>query len=436
MKISFLAWAAVSLALVIPAHSDSNIVKDISLCDISVEDQVYTGEQIVPDITVKYDGAVLESGKDYRLACTDNTDAGTAELFLEGTGPFTGSVTVPFNIEPEHLSHAEIRTEDTFYTGEPLSPLLTVEMDGKVLEEGRDYAIVRKDSIEEGTGIIILEGRGNYCGTKRGTFVIEKPEATLPWGTYYIVPCSDKDSALSITGMSDGSAIAVKPRRATELQKFKIECGQDGTYRISSAMCGLALTCDNDTVSLKDTGILWEIFPCADESYRIKYDGNFLNADGHAHLGKEPENFRLVKTKDIDAPFQGIYIIGSASDSSYVLHVEGSSKMENASIFIQKSCGLSADMFRFVYSGNSTYRLVNARSGKVISVSDYGTKICQKEWTGDVSQRWEVIESENGYKLRGIDGKYLTISGSIANGRSVIASEFCDLPNEWVMTVP
>ena len=58
----------------------------------------YTGSQICPAVTVKYQGTALTEGKDYTLAYSDNLNAGTGSVQITGKGNYSGSLTKTFTI--------------------------------------------------------------------------------------------------------------------------------------------------------------------------------------------------------------------------------------------------------------------------------------------------------------------------------------------------
>ena len=73
---------------------------DISECQVTLdlESCPYTGQEIVPGVSV-YDGdQALTEGTDYEVTCFDNVNAGTAEVLVEGIGNYTGLVTKTFTI--------------------------------------------------------------------------------------------------------------------------------------------------------------------------------------------------------------------------------------------------------------------------------------------------------------------------------------------------
>lgn len=73
----------------------------INMCDatISEDTAVYTGEEVKP-VPVVYDAEkkLLVEGEDYKLSYTDNINAGTAYVHIEGIGEHTGGQSLPFTI--------------------------------------------------------------------------------------------------------------------------------------------------------------------------------------------------------------------------------------------------------------------------------------------------------------------------------------------------
>lgn len=134
--------------------------------DVSVSNEVYTGEPIVPDCTIDYPG-LLES--DYEVTFLNNLNAGRAEAIFTATAEsnnFTGSVRSPFTIAPKEFTDAF--TVDPIasqaYTGLAITPELTVRDEtGKALASS-DYEVFYAQNIDIGTALVRVEGRNNYEG--------------------------------------------------------------------------------------------------------------------------------------------------------------------------------------------------------------------------------------------------------------------------------
>jgi gliding motility-associated-like protein len=127
------------------------------------------------------DGDVtLVEGVDYQVVYEDNVDAGTATVKITGIGNYSGSLTDSFEIVSKSLEGATISdVADLTYTGEALTPVVTVA-DGEVtLEEGKDYTVSYIDNVNAGTATVTITGIGNYAGTLSSNFVIVKKSVTI-----------------------------------------------------------------------------------------------------------------------------------------------------------------------------------------------------------------------------------------------------------------
>ena len=72
---------------------------DIALCEIApIDDQVYSGELITPELTVTYGDKTLELNTDYTADYSNNLNPGTATVTITGSGKYTGTKTAEFTI--------------------------------------------------------------------------------------------------------------------------------------------------------------------------------------------------------------------------------------------------------------------------------------------------------------------------------------------------
>ena len=72
----------------------------------SLSAQNYTGKPVTPEMTITFNGKMLEEGEDYKLTYKNNQKIGTATVYIAGIGNFSGTKTVTFEIE--ELSSAQI----------------------------------------------------------------------------------------------------------------------------------------------------------------------------------------------------------------------------------------------------------------------------------------------------------------------------------------
>ena len=157
-----------------------NIFKSIAHKDISVaeiDNQTWTGEERKPEVTVKDGETALDKKTDYSVEYSNNTDAGTATITIEGKGKYFKSRTVTFKIIKslghESITVAEI--EPQAYTGVAITPEIVVK-DGKdkTLVKGRDYELLYENNTYVGTATVTITGKGNYTDTKEVEFKIAK----------------------------------------------------------------------------------------------------------------------------------------------------------------------------------------------------------------------------------------------------------------------
>ncbi|MDC7287309.1 leucine-rich repeat domain-containing protein [Blautia schinkii] len=67
----------------------------------AVKDQVYTGKNLTPSVTVKVGGKTLKNKTDYTLSYKNNKAIGKATVTITGKGNYTGTVKKTFNIIPK-----------------------------------------------------------------------------------------------------------------------------------------------------------------------------------------------------------------------------------------------------------------------------------------------------------------------------------------------
>ncbi len=82
------------------------------------------------------------------------------------------------------VTQGKIRAEDVGeipdqkYTGNPIEPPMTVTRNGRVLKAGTDYEVSYSYNTRPGTAYAVISGIGNYTGSCRKSFVINKKEIT------------------------------------------------------------------------------------------------------------------------------------------------------------------------------------------------------------------------------------------------------------------
>lgn len=142
----------------------------------AIEDQVYSGYQITPHVTVTCGGNLLNPGSDYTLTYRNNTNVGRATVTATATNDsnYIGSVNGGFNISNtaggmEITGYASSYT----YTGYAVAPDVVVTMNGRVLNRGTDYTVTYSNNTNVGTATMTVTGIGSFSGTKTINYTIE-----------------------------------------------------------------------------------------------------------------------------------------------------------------------------------------------------------------------------------------------------------------------
>lgn len=129
---------------------------------------VYNGTKHQPEVTVTKDGITLTKGSDYNVSYADNVNAGTAKVIVSGIGRYSGTISKTFTIAPKTIEDATtVKTSSIAkqrYTGERITPDITIEIDGVKLEKGKDYTTTVLNGIDAGIATLVATGIGNYGG--------------------------------------------------------------------------------------------------------------------------------------------------------------------------------------------------------------------------------------------------------------------------------
>ena len=149
---------------------------DVLDCD---ETRIYNGKPQTQPLIVFFNSVGIEEGKDYTVSYTNNINAGTATVTINGKGGYIGSMTRTFQIDKANLSDAEIGgiTEKS-YTGSEITQDVKVKTGGATLTGGKDYTVSYKNNKNAGTASLTITGKDNCTGNCTGsitkTFQIQK----------------------------------------------------------------------------------------------------------------------------------------------------------------------------------------------------------------------------------------------------------------------
>lgn len=154
--------------------------RDVAYVDITkIEDQYYSGMEIIPEFQLNHDTTVLVPDEDYMVTYEENIEIGKGKIILTGLGNYCNSRVEEFNIVPRPIEKTDIVCEETFvYSGTAYEPKPIITLNGNSLVEGIDYQVAYKNNVNAGKGVIIVEGLGNYCDKTEVTFDIYPKDIT------------------------------------------------------------------------------------------------------------------------------------------------------------------------------------------------------------------------------------------------------------------
>ncbi|MCR5487039.1 MAG: hypothetical protein K6F35_05855 [Lachnospiraceae bacterium] len=192
--------------------SEKSILKPDHV-SMNQSEYIYTGEEIIPSISVTVSGNKLTENQDYILKCSNNIRVGTAELVVEGMGDYVGSVSRNYTIisnnpsnpdQPDNPNDPDMPEYDDgdngikpgdlppgmkqpegiwigglqkkyAYTGSAIKPDFRVYYGDKRLAPKLDYTVSYKKNTNPGTDAqVVLTFKGDFTGKKTAAFEIEK----------------------------------------------------------------------------------------------------------------------------------------------------------------------------------------------------------------------------------------------------------------------
>lgn len=198
----------------------------------------------VPTITVKdadRANATLALNKDYTVEYVNNTTSGIASAVITGTGNYTGTYVVNFNV-CDNISKATVsKVANQAYTGTALTPDPVVVYNGATLTKDVDYKVSYKANTEIGVATITVTGLApTFTGTTTATFNIV-PKAVsgvkAKARTYSSITLSwakdDKVTGYQIYDVSAKKVIAtITDKNTVEFKKTSLTAQKAYSYKI------------------------------------------------------------------------------------------------------------------------------------------------------------------------------------------------------------
>lgn len=234
--------------------------KSLADDDITVEaipDQTYTGEQLTPAVTIKYNGMTLEADKDYTVTYGENKNvgenAGTATI--TGKGNYSGTTTKNFTITAKPVTNAQVTfSENEFvYDGTLKYPSkVTVVVDGKTLTDA-DFGQSFTNCTNAGTATAIITFKGNYSGEITKTYTIKpKPINDLNWSGSTFFYTGNAHEVTANVKESDLANVLTTSGEVLETVNVTVK---GGTQTAIGTYIATATALDNTNYTLPETGL-------------------------------------------------------------------------------------------------------------------------------------------------------------------------------------
>ena len=274
--------AVLALLLALPVLCAAAMAADpfieLVATDVTLDETefTYTGEEIRPNVTVRVNGQLLTLDKDYYLEYANNIEVGEAKVIVTGiaTSGYAGTVEHPFFIretqEPQKpeftlvtLTEEMVSMEGSEfpYTGEAIEPKITVTVEGKTLQQDRDFVVEYVNNLIPGTGTAIIRGIATasetlgYTGEVRKNFTItevKEPETSAPTDPSQPTEPSQPTTPSEPSEPTQPST----PTEPTEPEKptYKITKGNKSDWTQGSKS-GLSFTADGPFADFKGVSV-------------------------------------------------------------------------------------------------------------------------------------------------------------------------------------
>jgi len=243
-------------AITISGIQAKDKVFDRSTVATLVYDQVVYGGIVDGDaLTVTAKGTFVDAnvGTNKEVTITELTLGGTSianyQLAAEGQQTTATATIMPRSIEGAVLSDIAAH----FYTGDSLTPAVSVMLDGITLTVDTDYRIAYTNNVNVGEATFIVTGIGNYQGIVQAPFAIIPTMAqvvTAPEGRTLIYNGAEQE--LVLAGEADGGTLVYSLDGTTYAEALPLG-KMVNSYTISYKVQGDANHNDTEPVTIEST---------------------------------------------------------------------------------------------------------------------------------------------------------------------------------------
>ena len=123
-----------------------------------IPDQVLNGEAVEPEITLTFNGRILEENVDYIVEYINNTEAGTATVAVMGKNNFVGVYTAEFEItEPVKTNTGDANGDGIIDANDYAMVISYVMGESTLTEEQKAFADYNKDGVVDAFDAIAID---------------------------------------------------------------------------------------------------------------------------------------------------------------------------------------------------------------------------------------------------------------------------------------
>ncbi len=179
-------------------YAQENNIQYTSLVLDSIENQIYTGEEIRPYVGASANGKRLALDTEYTVDYKNNINAGSAKIIARGLGDFKALIAVgKFTILPKEMENIEIISQDSEFDPLAIDFKVDVFLDEIQLIKNVDYELVTESKLcDVGENNIAVCGIGNYSGITNITVNVlprDIAKATIKTGKKVVVTDKGKE---------------------------------------------------------------------------------------------------------------------------------------------------------------------------------------------------------------------------------------------------
>lgn len=195
-----------------------------------IADQIYDGTEKTPSVSATSNGVTLKAGIDYTIVHVDNKNPGKASVALKGTGNYTGTLTVNYNIVVPKLTGVKVSS----YT----ATSITFSWNRNKVVSGYEIYNSQNKRVARVTKNSTL--KATVSKLKAGSTDTYRIRAYVARGQYYYsefvsIEAGTSTKATSITSLTSGKSkqVAIKWKKVAGASKYQIyrSTSKNGKYK-------------------------------------------------------------------------------------------------------------------------------------------------------------------------------------------------------------